>query len=423
MVDSFTLKRKSQLSQQLKEQEESVAKWMGEVLSIEIPSEKFWERIRDGVILCRVMLKIKPGSLKEPKETSQEFLMMENVQRFVTACTDYGIGGSFLPGDLVNRTNQTSVLSTIMRLGVAANDVGFLPILQYYSAVPRGPRVREKTSPNSSRRISVKTKSAPELPTVTPPSPTSTSTFNLKPRSSSLVGGREKPRRKRSVSFKDDFSEGEEISLEELAEINGGVEIALSDGEFDEISEEDTGSQVEESSGTEVSNESENERLRSSLVQLEIPDIVAENFPPSPMATRKISEIPEISESILPEDEIQEKTPISAGLQVETSATPLNSPPKSPEDLFDVSKIKGSPEPHRKYLSMREISISQVENQVENQDEKTRPRLRSFASRKNYSSWRSGKSYQELIKERMEAQKDAQEDLTIGDSDVIVHNV
>ena len=52
---------------------------MGEKL----PNQPYEDVLRDGVVLCNLINKIAPGSVKKIQSKGTNFQLMENVQRYV----------------------------------------------------------------------------------------------------------------------------------------------------------------------------------------------------------------------------------------------------------------------------------------------------------------------------------------------------
>ena len=73
------------------EQEKEILQWIEAVLGEKLPEGDFAEVLQNGVILCKLMNKIKPDSVKKFKEKGPAFLLMENVQSFLAAAKKYGV--------------------------------------------------------------------------------------------------------------------------------------------------------------------------------------------------------------------------------------------------------------------------------------------------------------------------------------------
>ena len=73
------------------EQEKEVLDWIEAVMGESLPKGDFEEILKNGVVLCKLMNKISPGSIPKFKESGPAFLLMENVQSFLTAMKKYGV--------------------------------------------------------------------------------------------------------------------------------------------------------------------------------------------------------------------------------------------------------------------------------------------------------------------------------------------
>jgi len=73
------------------EQEQEVRDWIEAVLEEPLPAGDYEEVLKDGVVLCRMMNKIVPDSIKKFKQKGPAFLLMENVQSFLAAIKKYGV--------------------------------------------------------------------------------------------------------------------------------------------------------------------------------------------------------------------------------------------------------------------------------------------------------------------------------------------
>lgn len=64
-----------------KEQEAEVLSWIEAVLGEKLPSGNYEDILRDGVILCNLINKLAPGSVKKIQSKGTNFQLMENIQR------------------------------------------------------------------------------------------------------------------------------------------------------------------------------------------------------------------------------------------------------------------------------------------------------------------------------------------------------
>ena len=109
-------------------QEAEVLHWIGQVLGAKLPEDKaystrsffFWSTVintifeysdirfedvlKDGVVLCHLMNKISPGSIKKVQERGTNFQLMENIQRYSKWC---------VCGVAKGRSFQMKIVSTI----------------------------------------------------------------------------------------------------------------------------------------------------------------------------------------------------------------------------------------------------------------------------------------------------------------------
>lgn len=71
-----------------KEQEAEVLQWIFDVLGEPLPAGQYEDILKDGVVLCNLINKLAPGSVKKIQTKGTNFQLMENIQRqgiFVTA--------------------------------------------------------------------------------------------------------------------------------------------------------------------------------------------------------------------------------------------------------------------------------------------------------------------------------------------------
>ncbi len=78
-------------------------------------------------MLCKLINKLQPGSVKKINESKMAFKMMENIGNYLTACEKYGVArtDSFQTVDLYEDQNMPQVLNGIMALGRKAQSKGF----------------------------------------------------------------------------------------------------------------------------------------------------------------------------------------------------------------------------------------------------------------------------------------------------------
>jgi len=65
-----------------KEQEAEVLAWIEAVLGEKLPPGNYEDILRDGVVLCNLINKLAPGSVKKIQSKGTNFQLMENIQRW-----------------------------------------------------------------------------------------------------------------------------------------------------------------------------------------------------------------------------------------------------------------------------------------------------------------------------------------------------
>jgi len=126
------------------EQEKEILEWIAAVLDEKLPEGDFAEVLQNGVILCRLMNKIKPESVKKFKEKGPAFLLMENVQSFLNAAKKYGVPDEevFQTPDLFEARNIPQVSLCIFSLGRATQNH------PEYTGPSLGPKMATKNERN-----------------------------------------------------------------------------------------------------------------------------------------------------------------------------------------------------------------------------------------------------------------------------------
>lgn len=76
-----------------------------------VPKGEFEDILKDGVILCNLMNKLAPGSVKKIATKGTNFQLMENIQRFQAGMKAYGVPQEeiFQTADLFERRNIPQV--------------------------------------------------------------------------------------------------------------------------------------------------------------------------------------------------------------------------------------------------------------------------------------------------------------------------
>ncbi|OXU27165.1 hypothetical protein TSAR_014517 [Trichomalopsis sarcophagae] len=102
-----------------KEQEQEVLEWIEQVLGEKLPAGNYEDILKDGVVLCQLINKIAPGSVKKIQTKGTNFQLMENIQRFQAAIKKYGVPEEeiFQTADLFERRNVPQVTLCLYSLG------------------------------------------------------------------------------------------------------------------------------------------------------------------------------------------------------------------------------------------------------------------------------------------------------------------
>lgn len=102
-----------------KEVEAEVLTWIEAVLGEKLPNQPYEDVLRDGVVLCKLINKISPDSVKKIQTKGTNFQLMENIQRFQAALKKYGVPEEeiFQTADLFERRNIPQVTLCLHALG------------------------------------------------------------------------------------------------------------------------------------------------------------------------------------------------------------------------------------------------------------------------------------------------------------------
>lgn len=102
-----------------KELEAEVAGWISACLGEPLPPGAIEDVLKDGVILCNLINKLAPGSVKKIQTKGTNFQLMENIQRFQAAIKNYGLPQEeiFQTADLFERRNISQVILSLYSLG------------------------------------------------------------------------------------------------------------------------------------------------------------------------------------------------------------------------------------------------------------------------------------------------------------------
>ncbi|CAH1155716.1 unnamed protein product [Phaedon cochleariae] len=88
--------------------------------------DNFYEVLKDGTLLCRLVNKLQPDMVKKINVTTMAFKCMENINAFLEAAKQLGVPPqeTFQTVDLWERQNLNSVVICLQSLGRKANKYG-----------------------------------------------------------------------------------------------------------------------------------------------------------------------------------------------------------------------------------------------------------------------------------------------------------
>eukprot|EP00009_Paramoeba_aestuarina_P004762 CAMPEP_0201507362 /NCGR_PEP_ID=MMETSP0161_2-20130828/1043_1 /ASSEMBLY_ACC=CAM_ASM_000251 /TAXON_ID=180227 /ORGANISM="Neoparamoeba aestuarina, Strain SoJaBio B1-5/56/2" /LENGTH=257 /DNA_ID=CAMNT_0047901701 /DNA_START=110 /DNA_END=883 /DNA_ORIENTATION=- len=98
--------------------ESAIRRWL-EGVSHKSIGHDFQGGLKDGVILCEVINRIRPGSVRKINQGNMPFKCMENIQNFLGGCRSAGVNEAdlFAVVDLYEAKNMTLVLQGLAALG------------------------------------------------------------------------------------------------------------------------------------------------------------------------------------------------------------------------------------------------------------------------------------------------------------------
>ncbi|KAJ8408340.1 hypothetical protein AAFF_G00257540 [Aldrovandia affinis] len=136
----FSAEVKSKIAQKYDPQkEEELRVWIEDVTGCSI-GDDFQKGLKSGVILCQLMNKLQPGSVRKVNQSAQNWHQLENLSNFIKAMTMYGLKlhDIFEANDLFESGNMTQVQSTLLSLAGMAKTKGM------HSRVDIGVKFAEK---------------------------------------------------------------------------------------------------------------------------------------------------------------------------------------------------------------------------------------------------------------------------------------
>jgi len=104
-------------------QDKQAQEWIESILEFKFPGNSTYEEVlKDGQVLCKLINKLKPGSVGKINDAGGQFKMMENINNFQKALKDYGVPDQdvFQTVDLWEKKDISQVTNTIFSIGRAA---------------------------------------------------------------------------------------------------------------------------------------------------------------------------------------------------------------------------------------------------------------------------------------------------------------
>ncbi|XP_075973776.1 transgelin calponin-3 [Anticarsia gemmatalis] len=98
----------------------------GEPVNTSGDMDNFYEVLKDGTLLCKLVNNIQPSMVKKINESKMAFKCMENINAFLEAAKNLGVPAqeTFQTVDLWERQNLNSVVICLQSLGRKAGNYG-----------------------------------------------------------------------------------------------------------------------------------------------------------------------------------------------------------------------------------------------------------------------------------------------------------
>lgn len=98
----------------------------GENIDVSGNMDNFYEILRDGTLLCKLVNDLKPNSVKKINTSSMAFKCMENINCFLDVVKEMGVPAqeTFQTVDLWERQNLNSVVICLQSLGRKGGNYG-----------------------------------------------------------------------------------------------------------------------------------------------------------------------------------------------------------------------------------------------------------------------------------------------------------
>eukprot|EP01098_Paradermamoeba_levis_P003671 TRINITY_DN1647_c0_g1_i1.p1 TRINITY_DN1647_c0_g1~~TRINITY_DN1647_c0_g1_i1.p1 ORF type:complete len:527 (+),score=161.20 TRINITY_DN1647_c0_g1_i1:1671-3251(+) len=101
-----------------KDFEQKLADWIGEILDEKLPDQPLDDVLKSGIILCRIVNQIWPGTIKVINKRPIALMEMENIGNYLKACWKLGVPSAelFVASDLYLKKSVPSVIQNLYSL-------------------------------------------------------------------------------------------------------------------------------------------------------------------------------------------------------------------------------------------------------------------------------------------------------------------
>jgi len=164
--------------------EAEIRAWVEGIIGENFPDKSFGKSLKNGIILCNLANKIRPGVCAKPQKAAAPFVQMENIGAYLAACRKFGLATEdlFMTVDLFEEKNIGQVIRNLDSLRrITGISVGNLPSAPATSSVP------EPSSHSSSSSEATTLTLAPAKGAAPKTNSWSASSAATKPRSGSRV--------------------------------------------------------------------------------------------------------------------------------------------------------------------------------------------------------------------------------------------
>jgi len=148
---SFTIQRGALKNQQFFKAEGEVREFLEFASGTQIDPERVQETLKDGVLLCNVMLKLKPGIIKSPQISKFDLKQADNVREFIRGAKLYGCKSNFEANELIKSQNLLNVYLFINELAKLASKNKFDPNKSPSEQQSEPVKIEEKKTPDPIR--------------------------------------------------------------------------------------------------------------------------------------------------------------------------------------------------------------------------------------------------------------------------------